>query len=271
MTLTKFALTMSLLFLAGISVLKCQVYGISGSKMNTACAGVIDHHSLEFEVLYSFEKSQLRWDHEGTLTSLTTDSQQSSIGSDLHFRATIGVFRNAEVGAIVDNEADGASLGFKWMPFTFGQGSVALAGGVRFGFRESSYPPVSAEEPIAKAFAIALLYSHELTSAISFDLNAGYNLPHYNEERLISGCLDLCGDFGWYLFEGKLQAAIGGGLRTGSMAPDLEKFRLVTLYPGLTVITGRDYEIMIALPRDIYGINHPKTNSIICALTITLR
>lgn len=270
MTGTKITLTLYLLFLAGISGLKCQVCGISGSKLNSSCAGVIDHNSLEFEILYSFEKSNYHWDHQGSLIPLTPDSELPYNGSDLFFRATFGVFRNAELGATVDKEADEASLGFKWRPFMTGKGSVALAGGVRFGFGGNSDPPEAAEEPLTKTVTLALLYSREITTSISFDLNAGYNISLTGGSGLSSGCFDLCGDFGWHLFDGKMQAIIGAELRSGLSTEDMEKLRLVTLYPGVTLTTGQDYEILIALPCDIYGINHPKRNAVMCSLTLTL-
>lgn len=121
-----------------------------------------------------------------------------------------------------------------------------------------------------KTFTAAILLSQEITPSISLDINAGYNIPLATGAPVSPGCLYICSDFGLFLLKGKLQAVIGGGFQSGSIAPGQGKFRIMTLYPGITISTGRNYEILIALPHDLYGINHPKRNSVICALTVTL-
>ena len=130
--------TIALFFLSGLSHLSGQVCGISGSKLNSSSGQVIDHQSLEFEIQYAFEKSVSVWDDNGTLNPLTGDGRKADIASSLFFRMTFGALRNTEIGATVDREAEEASLGIKWMPCRQGATSLAVAGGMKFGFKDGT-------------------------------------------------------------------------------------------------------------------------------------
>jgi len=271
MTRTGVAFIVTLLIIAGPSHLRGQVCGISGAKLNTLSADVIDHHSLEFEVLYGFEKSLYMWDHEGTLSPIADDSMKDAIGSGLQYRATFGLFRNTEIGASVDHKGEQVSLGFKWMPVRMEKSSVALAGGLNFRPAEAVQYQATEGKSYPTLTSAALLFSHELTASLSVDVNVGYNMVLSGTEEPYQGFLDLCCDCGWLLFDGKLQAVLGAGFKSGISPKDQERFSLLSLYPGITVRAGRDYEVLIALPRDIYGINHLKRKLVVCALTMTLR
>ena len=85
------------------------------------------------------------------------------------------------------------------------------------------------------------------------------------------GCLNLCFDWGWFLFEGRLQTVLGTGFRSGFGPEEHERFSLLTLYPGFIVTAGSNFEILVAMPHDLHGINHPRSNSVICALTLMMR
>ena len=245
--------------------------GISGSKLNSSCGEVIDLHSLEFEILYAYEKSISGWDGNGNLTPLNGDGSEASIGSGLFYRMTFGAFRNTEIGATVDREAEEASLGIKWMPYRQGATSLAVAGGMRFGFGETLFHPDTESTSVPSCVSGALLLSQEITPSVSFDLNAGYSIPMAGYLLPSHGSLDLGFDCGWFLFDGSLQAVLGTGFRSGFSPEEHERFSLLTLYPGFTVTAGRNFEILVAMPHDLYGINHPRSRSVICALTLMMQ
>ncbi|MDX9903366.1 MAG: hypothetical protein RB288_04740 [Bacteroidales bacterium] len=265
------ALTFTVFILAGLTQARSQVCGLSGSKLNSSCGEVIDLHSLEFEILYAFEKSVSGWDRNGTLTPLNGDGREAAIGSGLFFRMTFGALRNTEIGATVDREAEEASLGIKWMPYRQGATSLAVAGGMKFGFGETLFHPVSERTSVPSSVSGALLLSQEITPSVSVDMNAGYSIPVAGELIPSHGCLNLCFDWGWFLFDGSLQAVLGTGFRSGFSPEEHERFSLLTLYPGFIVTAGHNFEILVAMPHDLYGINHPRSKSVICALTLMMQ
>ncbi|HPE23782.1 MAG TPA: hypothetical protein PLT88_12235 [Bacteroidales bacterium] len=263
--------TIALFFLSGLSHLSGQVCGISGSKLNSSSGQVIDHQSLEFEIQYAFEKSVSVWDDNGTLNPLTGDGRKADIASSLFFRMTFGALRNTEIGATVDGEAEEASLGIKWMPCRQGATSLAVAGGMKFGFGETLFHPVSERTSVLSSVSGALLLSQEITTSVSVDINAGYSIPVAGELIPSHGCLNLCFDWGWFLFDGSMQTVLGTGFRSGFGPEEHERFSLLTLYPGFIVTAGRNFEILVAMPHDLYGINHPRSKSVICALTLMMQ
>ena len=271
MSRIRYAITFTFFILAGFSQAGGQVCGISGSKLNSSCGEVIDLHSLEFEILYAFEKSVSGWDGNGTPAPLNGDGSGTAIGSGLFFRMTFGAFRNTEIGATADREAEEASLGIKWMPFNNGGTSLAVAGGMKFGFGETLLHPVAERISIPSCVSGALLLSQEITPEVSIDLNAGYTLPVAGDPVPSRGCLDLCLDCGWFLFDGRLQAVLGAGYISGFSTMEHERFSLLTLYPGFTVTAGRNFEILLAMPHDLRGINHSRSRSVICALTLMMQ
>lgn len=271
MTPLKLVFTVTVFLLAGLSQARGQVCGISGSKLNSSCGEVIDLHSLEFEILYAFEKSVSGWDGNGSLTPMNVNGSEAAIGSGLFFRMTFGAFRNTEIGAMADSEADEASLGIKWMPFHNGGTSLAVAGGMKISFGENVTDPDTEIASVHSCVSGALLFSQEITREVSVDLNAGYSIPVAGDLIPAWGCVNLCCDFGWFLLDGRLQAVLGTGYRSGFSREKHERFSLVTLYPGITVTAGRNFEILVAMPHDLYGINHPGTRSVICALTMMIR
>jgi hypothetical protein len=271
MTHIRIGFVFALFFMAGLSQASGQVCGISGSKINSSCGEVIDLHSLEYEIFYAFNKSVSRWDSNGTLTPMNGNGSEAAIGSGLLFRMTFGAFRNTEIGATVDRDAEEASLGIKWMPFHNGGTSLAVAGGMKFCFGEELFHPDAEKTTVPKSLSGAILLSKDITPSLSVDLNAGYSIPVSADQTPSRGCLDLCCDIGWFMFDGRLQPVMGAGYRSGVSTVDQERFSLLTLYPGFTVTAGRSFEILVAMPHDLYGINHSRSRSVICGLTLMMR
>ena len=109
--------------------------------------------------------------------------------------------------------------------------------------------------------------STQFTDNLSLDVNAQYMAFIKTTKENHKGSYYFNADLGYYLFNYQLQLIAGIGYQQS----EFEAFTssTLTVYPGITVETGKNYIIVVSAPLDIYGQNSMRNSAFAIALTLT--
>jgi hypothetical protein len=111
------------------------------------------------------------------------------------------------------------------------------------------------------------VFSAQFSENLSFDFNGQYMAFIKTTDQKHKGSYYFNADIGYYLFKHQLQL-IGGLGYQRSVFHEFTSSTL-TVYPGVTVETGNNYIIVLAVPFDAYGSHSNKNVGIMMALTLT--
>jgi hypothetical protein len=121
----------------------------------------------------------------------------------------------------------------------------------------------------AMQLGIGGIFSYQKGENFSFDYNLEYDNFLKETTSTKNGTIYTSFDAGYYIFNHQLQLISSIGYEYSNMGSGMNQSRL-TIYPGVTVETGKHYIIVISAPFDVYGRNVNKTAAFAFALTLTL-
>lgn len=247
--------------------MNAQIGGISGSKLSAVCVDVVDNKKVEFEPSISYSSSKYFWDNSGTRNNIYKSTDSTNHSTELIFRITYGLWNKLEVGGSISTELLVSSLGLRYVIVQnkkFGFAAITGAN-IPLGNKPSDKSIKTSQNTISAGQGIVI--SYQFNENLSLDFNAqGQSFLNETEEKH-KGSYFFNTEVGNYLFDHQLQLIVGFGYQYSR----LENFssNLLTIYPGLTVETGKNYILVLGFPFDIYGKNADKSLGINFALTLT--
>ena len=264
--LTK-VLALLLLFFP-IKILIAQTGGISGSKISAFNVDVIDHHIVEFEPALHHLRSGKHWDENGTAVGHAASGDSIKYITGLDFRVTYGLADRLEIGMTFSNDLLLASTGMRYVLYDHARTGMALIAGVNVPLGNQTVSRTFRQSSATTNAGGGVVFTAYFSPDLSLDLNAQY----FRCLRTTSDCRRcdwfFNGDLGYYLFSGKLQLIAGFGYQQSRF--ETADARVFTLFPGITVETGKNYIIVLNSIIDVWGINMDRSAGIAMALTITL-
>lgn len=254
------------LILVSLSV-SAQVAGISGSKLNAVCVDVVDHHKVEFEPGIFHFSSHHHWDKNGNLSDIYQSSDSINTSTGMAFRFTYGLWDRLEIGTSILTDLSISNWGLRFVLFNKKKFGMAVIAGANIPFGNKIYDRslrLSQDLISVGGGVVGSLYFNDL---FSLDMNAQYQSYVGKTAEGNKGSYYFNADAGYYLFSGQLQLIAGFGYQI-SQFESLNN-SILTLYPGISVETGKNYIIVLSAPFDIYGVNADRVHGITLALTLT--
>ncbi len=258
-----------LLAFAWHSSLFAQIGGLSGSKLDALCAGVVPGKKIEFEPGFYHLRASKYWDENGSLKNLysTDDSIRKITG--MNFRFSYGVFEKLELGTAISTDLSVSSWGAKFVVFQNQKIGVSVMAGANIPFGNREINKKARLSQLLTSVGGGAIFSANLTENLSFDFNGQYMFFTKRPDDNNKGSWYFNADFGYYVFKHQLQ------LITGIMYQDAVfkgnyTSQIFTIFPGITLETGKHFIIVLSAPFDVYGVNALKNSGITFALTILI-
>ncbi len=245
-----------------------QVGGISGSKISSYTVDVVNHHNVEFEPAFYHFTSSKQWDSNGNLADFSVISDSTRWITGLNFRVTYGLMDKLELGIDFSSDMLLTRIGARYVFYDKEKTGLAAIAGINIPMGNKTVSKsVRLSNTIAKAGG-GLVFTGYILPDFSVDVNAQYF--RFIEKTIDDGTNNwyLNSDFGYYLLERKLQLIAGFGYRFSKYGTF--NTQVFTLYPGITVETGKKYIIVLSAGVDAWGKNADKNVGAALALTITL-
>ena len=184
------------------------------------------------------------------------------------FRFTYGLWDKMEIGLSITSVISSASLGLRYVIVQ--KDNYALAGmtGVNIPLGNGVFNKNIRFAERAFSAGIGAVSTISPTPNLSIDIQAQY--MGYLEKTADNdkGGLYLSSDAGYYIMNHTFQLI--GAAAFSSVKNNNGNHQVITLDPGFTVETGRNFIIVVGFPFDIYGKNEAKNAGFSFALTITL-
>lgn len=244
-----------------------QVGGISGSKLAAVCVDVVDHKKIEFEPGFYHTRATKYWDNESSLENIYSTGDSVRAVTGMNFRFTYGLWDRLEMGVSISTDLAVSSWGARFVAFQNKKIGVAVIAGANIPFGNGDVDQKTRFSELLTSVGGGGVFSASFTDNFSFDFVAQYMTFLKETDNLSKGSWYINTDLGYYFFDHQFQVIAGVGYQNAVF----ENFtnQIVTVYPGVTIETGKNYIIVISAPFDVYGKNALKNASINFALTLT--
>jgi len=244
-----------------------QVGGISGSKLGAVCVDVVDHKKIEFEPGFFHARSTKYWDNESNLQNIYSSGDSTRAVTGMYFRFTYGLWDRLEIGASISTDMAMSNWGARFVAFQNEKIGVAIIAGANIPFGNGDIHQKTRFSELLTSVGGGGVFSASFTENLSLDIVAQYMSFLKETENDSKGSWYFNADLGYYFFDHQLQLIAGLGYQDAVF----ENFtnQILTVYPGITIETGKNYIIVISAPFDVYGQNALKNAGINFALTLT--
>ncbi|RLD63142.1 MAG: hypothetical protein DRJ01_04480 [Bacteroidetes bacterium] len=263
----KFVLILLAFFLINIEV-SAQIGGLSASKLNSVCVDVVKYHVIEFEPSFYYSNSSKYWNNDNRLSNTFNTSDSISNSAGMQFRFTYGLLNRLEVGVTVPYDLSMSSWGLRYIVSQNNKLGFALMSGVNVPLGNNIQDRSIKTEENTSQFGFGAVLSYQENSNFSIDFNAQFNSYLKKLKSTENNSLYLSAEAGYFFFSHSFQ--IIGGVGYQNHYYDADNKFLVTLYPGMSIETGKDFIIVLQAPFDIYGKNIGKTVGFGFALTLII-
>jgi len=247
--------------------ISAQIGGISGSKISAVCVDVVDNKKVEFEPGIFYSTSKYFWDNSETLKNRYNSTDSINHFTGMNFRLTYGLWDKLEFGGSISTELTESNLGLRYVIMQNKKIGVAAITGANIPLGNKPIDNAIKTTQNTISAGLGFVMSVQFNDNLSLDFNAqGQSFLNETEEKH-KGSYYLNADAGYYLFAHQLQLITGFGYQYSKF----ENFNnnLLTIYPGLTIETGKNYILVLSCPFDISGKNTDKSLGINFALTFT--
>jgi hypothetical protein len=244
-----------------------QIGGLSGSKLNSLCVDPVNRNQFEFEPGFSCATSKKFWNNAGEPVKTFHDDDSLITESGLRFRFTYGVTDKMEIGVTIPGDMTMSSWGIKYALVNKEKSALAITCGINYPFGNGIKNKKDDESAIQ--VGLGAIYTWSPTDVLSVDFSAQGAVYFSEPESTANNYLSISADAGYYFFDGALQLA--GGLGFQQYYYDTMKQYVLTLYPGVTIETGKDFVITIIHSVDLLGRNIEKQHITDLSFTFTIR
>lgn len=111
------------------------------------------------------------------------------------------------------------------------------------------------------------VFSAHFNENFSLDFNTQYMFFLKETDNTNKGTLYVNAEVGQYFFKHQFQLIAGLGYQNSVF--ETYSNQILSVYPGITIETGKSYIIVVSVPFDVYGENALKNYGINFALTLT--
>lgn len=264
----KFILILLAFFSISIEV-SAQIGGISASKLNSVCVDVVKYHVIEFEPSFYYSNSRKYWNNDNRLYNFFSTNDSISNSAGMQFRFTYGLLNKLEVGVTVPDDLSMSSWGLRYIVSQNNKLGFALMSGVNIPLGNNIQDISIRTKENTSQLGLGAVLSYQQNPNFSIDLNAQFDSYLKKLKSTENNSFYLSADAGYFFFSHSFQIIGGVGYQRHYYNTD-NQF-LVTLYPGMSIETGKDFIIVLQAPFDIYGKNIEKTVGFSFALTLTIR
>lgn len=245
-----------------------QVGGVSNSKLASLNIDAIGHHTVEFEPTVYHFSSKKYWDNDGSLQNLYGSADSINKNTGLAFRFTYGLWDKLEIGGSISTDLAASSLGIKYKFWSNDKMGFAAIAGANIPLGNKTIDNSSRYSKPITTLGAGMIYTAYLSDRLSIDATGQYFFYTEKTDYDYKGSYYINSDIGYYVFNNTLQLIAGFGYQ-GSTMRDVH-FNTFTMYPGLTVETGKRYVLVLQAPFDIAGKNSAKNVGVSFSLTITI-
>lgn len=245
-----------------------QVGGISGSKLGAFCSDVVDHKHIEFEPAFYHVRAKKYWDGDGNLQNLYSTSDSARAETGMNFRFTYGLWDKLEIGTSISTDLSVSSWGARFVAYQNEKVGVAVIAGANIPFGNRDVDGKTRASQLMTAIGGGGVFSAQFTENLSLDFNAQYMFFMKETDNNSKGSWYANADIGYYFFQRQFQLIAGLGYQNSVF--ETYSNQILTVYPGVTIETGKRYIIVISTPFDVYGENALKNFGVSFALTIIL-
>lgn len=244
-----------------------QVGGISNSKLGSVSVAVIGNKKIEFEPGFYHARSSKYWDDDGDLDNIYSTGDSSRAVTGMNFRFTYGLWDRLEIGVSISTDLAVSSWGARFVAFQNKKIGVAVIAGANIPFGNREIDNKTRFSELLTSVGGGGVFTASLTDNLSIDFVAQYMTFLKKTDNNSKGSWYFNSEMGYYFFKRQLQIIAGLGYQDAVF----ESFtsQILTVYPGITIETGKNYVIVISAPFDIYGVNALKNAGINFALTLT--
>lgn len=256
-----------LTFLFSAVQVSSQVAGISGSKLGAVCVDVVDHKKIEFEPGFYHARASKYWNSDGDLENIYSTSDSLRAVTGMYFRFTYGLWDRLEIGTAISTDLAVSSWGARFIVLQKKKMCVAIIAGANIPFGNRAVDSKTRFSELLTSVGGGGVFSARLSENLSVDFNAQYMAFMKETDNHSKGIWYFNTDFGYYFFNRQFQVVAGLAFQDAIY----ENFnsQILTVYPGVTIETGKNYIIVISAPFDIYGVEALKNAGINFALTLT--
>ncbi len=244
-----------------------QVGGISGSKLGAVCVDVVDHKKIEFEPAFYHKRASKYWNDESSLQNLYSTGDSVRTVTGMNFRFTYGLWDRLEIGVSISTDMAMSNWGARFVAFQNEKIGVAIIAGTNIPFGNGDIHQKTRFSELLTSVGGGGVFTASFTENLSLDFVAQYMTFLKKTDNNSKGSWYFNADLGYYFFNRQLQVIAGLGYQDAVF----ESFtnQILTVYPGITIETGKNYIIVISAPFDVYGQNALKNAGINFALTLT--
>ncbi len=185
----------------------------------------------------------------------------------MNFRFTYGLWDRLEIGASISTDLAVSSWGARFVAFQNKKIGVAVIAGANIPFGNRSVDKKTRFSELLTSVGGGGVFTANITDNFSFDFVAQYMTFLKETDNHSKGSWFFNTDLGYYFFNHQFQAIVGIAYQDAVF----ETFtsQILTIHPGVTIETGKNYIIVISAPFDVYGENALKNAGINFALTLT--
>ncbi len=249
------------------SSITAQIGGLSGSKLGALCVDVVDNKTIEFEPSFFHVVSQKTWDDEGHLKDIFGSADSVIHATGINFRFTYGLFDKFEFGASISTDLQISNWGIRYIVYSKKKLGIALIAGANIAFGNKIIDKSIRLADNLTSIGGGVIISTQITDNMSVDVNAQYMDFVKTTNKNNKGSYYFNADLGYFVFNHQLQLIAGVGFRQSVFGTFTSS--TLTMYPGVTVETGKNYIIVLSAPFDVYGYNSIKNAGVVLALTLT--
>lgn len=244
-----------------------QVGGISGSKLSAFCTDVVDHKHIEFEPGFYHIRAKKNWDGNGDLQNIYSSSDSARAETGMYFRFTYGLWDRLEIGTSISTDLTVSSWGARFVAYQTEKIGVGVIAGANIPFGNRDVDGKTRASQLMTSVGGGAVFSAHFSENFSLDFNTQYMFFMKETDNNSKGSWYVNTDIGYYFFQHQFQLIAGLGYQNSVF--ETYSNQILTVYPGVTIETGKHYIIVITTPFDVYGMNALKNYGVMFALTLT--
>ncbi len=244
-----------------------QIGGLSSSKIISLTAAVLPDKTIEYEPGFFLFRASEYWDANSDLQNIYSSSDSITLVSGMYFRVTYGLWDKLEVGVSISNDLSETQWGIRYKLLQNEKIGLAIISGMNLPWGNkplSSKLRVSSNIPKVGFGVVGSVYS---STKLSFDFSAQYLNYIQKPDDNDRGEFILSLDAGYYILNNQILLLTAANYRLVNNVAISHS--VLTIAPGFSVETGRNYAIAIAFPMDVYGKNENKNMALTFALTLS--
>ena len=244
-----------------------QIGGLSSSKLSSLSADVVNGNNMEFEPGFKSSRSNKYFDNDGNSQNIFSTSDSVRHVTGMAFRFTYGLWDKLEIGMSVSTDLSLVNIGTKYEFINKEKISVAVIAGLNVPMGNGTVNQSIRTTTNMLQAGLGGVVSYAFSNRLSADVTAQYAYFLKPTIDNNTGGMYINGDVGYYFFDNKFKLITGFGFY--NINNDIGSHQALTVYPGFTVESGKNYIIACSVPFDVYGKNESKNVAFNFTLTLT--